>query len=377
MTDDTIPAPTPAEPARPSPPTEPSSALRIGVLVLAAIATGGALWALRTILTPLALAIFLLLMIDGLARGLADRVRWMPKRAALPVAIVLIVAIFAGAIWTVAQNAAQFTHQAGGYTGKLNNLMAALAARAGVAEPPTLDDLLADADPARAVGMIAGGLRRGGEVAVFVLIYLGFLIAARQGFPGKVRSLFADGRERSEADRLFERIRTGVESYVLGQTIIAGIIAAASAAIMAGLGLQHVFFWTFLIFLASYIPVVGGAVGVLIPPLFSLLQFNDMVRPVVMLVGLEVLHLAVGQVLQPRLHGKNLNLDPVVVVLSLAFWSLIWGVAGAFLSIPLTVIAMAILAEFPSTRWLAVLLSSDGKPYQDAEPSEVERVLKG
>ena len=57
--------------------------------------------------------------------------------------------------------------------------------------------------------------------------------------------------------------------------------------------------------------------------------------------------MAVGQVLQPRLHGKNLNLDPVVVVLSLAFWSLIWGVAGAFLSIPLTVIAMAILAEFP------------------------------
>lgn len=346
-------------------PREGWSGVRIGVLVLAAIATGGALWALRTILTPLALAVFLLLMIDGLSRALSQRVAWLHKRASLPVAIVIIVALFAGAIWTVADNAGQFTHQAGGYTIRLNQIIGQMATRAGVDAPPTLDDLLENANPGRVVGMIAGGLRRGGEIAVFVLIYLGFLIASGQGFPAKVRSLFSDGSDLVEADRLFERIRVGVESYVWGQTLIAGIIAAASAAIMAALGLQHVFFWTFLIFLASYIPVVGGAVGVLIPPLFSLLQFNDLTRPVIMLIGLEALHLVVGQVLQPRLHGKNLNLDPVVVVLSLAFWSLIWGVAGAFLSIPLTVIAMAILAEFPSTRWLAVLLSSDGKPYQD------------
>jgi len=204
-------------------------------------------------------------------------------------------------------------------------------------------------------------------VAVFVLIYLGFLIAARRGFPNKLHSLVTGAAEGLEADRLFERIRTGVESYVWGQSIIAGIIALASAAIMTVLGLQHVVFWAFLIFLASFIPVIGGAVGVLIPPLFGLLQFSDIARPIIMLVGLELLHIAVGQVLQPRLHGKNLNLDPVVVVLALAFWSLIWGVAGAFLSIPLTVIAMAVLAEFRSTRWIAVLLSSDGQPYAEVD----------
>jgi predicted PurR-regulated permease PerM len=65
------------------------------------------------------------------------------------------------------------------------------------------------------------------------------------------------------------------------------------------------------------------------------------------------------------MQGKNLNLDPVVVLLSLAFWSLIWGVPGAFLSTPLTVMAMAVLAEFSPTRWIAVLLSRDGKPYSD------------
>lgn len=321
---------------------------------------------MRSILTPLALAIFLLLMIDGLARGLAQRVAWLPKRAALPVAIVFIVVVFAAAIWAVADNAAHFAREAPGYSARLNGLMGEMAARSGVQAPPTVDDLLADASPAKVVAAVAGGLRRGGEVAVFVLIYLGFLIAARRGFPHKLHSLVT-GAEGLEADRLLERIRTGVESYVWGQTIIAGIIAAASAAIMALLGLKHLVFWAFLIFLASFIPVIGGAVGVLIPPLFALLQFSDLARPLAMLVGLELLHIAVGQVLQPRLHGRNLNLDPVVVVLALAFWSLIWGVAGAFLSIPLTVICMAVLAEFESTRWIAVLLSSDGQPYPETE----------
>jgi predicted PurR-regulated permease PerM len=341
-----------------------AAAARVALMVLAALGVGLALWALRSILTPLALAIFLLLMIDGLARGMAERLPWLPKRAALPVAITVIVVVFAGAIWAVADNAAHFARQAGGYSSRLNLLIGEVAGRAGVGAPPTLDDLMADASPAHVVAIIAGGLRRGGETAVFVLIYLGFLIAARKGFPDKLHTLFA-GAEGLEADRLLERMRTGVESYIWGQTIIAAIIAVASAAIMEALGLEHVGFWTFLIFLASYIPVIGGAIGVLVPPLFGLLQFNEIWRPVVMLIGLELLHITVGQVLQPRLHGKNLNLDPVVVVLSLAFWSLIWGVAGAFLSIPLTVIAMAVLAEFDSTRWIAVLLSSDGRPYPE------------
>jgi AI-2 transport protein TqsA len=55
------------------------------------------------------------------------------------------------------------------------------------------------------------------------------------------------------------------------------------------------------------------------------------------------------------------------VLFALAFWTVVWGVTGAFLSTPLTVIAMAILAEFKGTRPIAVLLSGDGKPYSDLD----------
>jgi predicted PurR-regulated permease PerM len=60
--------------------------------------------------------------------------------------------------------------------------------------------------------------------------------------------------------------------------------------------------------------------------------------------------------------GDSLNLSAVVVLLALAIWGAIWGIAGAFLAAPLTVMLMIVLAQFPSTRWIAILLSADGKP---------------
>ena len=79
------------------------------------------------------------------------------------------------------------------------------------------------------------------------------------------------------------------------------------------------------------------------------------------------MHFTVSHVVQPRMQGQSLNIDPIVVLLSLAFWGAIFGLTGAFLSTPLTVIIMAICAEFPAARGVAVLLSDDGKPY--ARPS--------
>jgi predicted PurR-regulated permease PerM len=54
-------------------------------------------------------------------------------------------------------------------------------------------------------------------------------------------------------------------------------------------------------------------------------------------------------------------------LLGLTFWGVLWGLPGAFLSTPLTVTVMALLAEHPEMRWAAVILSSDGKPFADEE----------
>jgi predicted PurR-regulated permease PerM len=67
-------------------------------------------------------------------------------------------------------------------------------------------------------------------------------------------------------------------------------------------------------------------------------------------------------ILLAAIQGKSLNLDPVVLLLSLGFWGAIRGVTGVLLSTPLTLTAMVIMAQFPGSRWIAVLLSGDGDP---------------
>lgn len=342
-------------------------ALKLSNIVIAVILAGFALWALRRILEPFVLSIFLLIMVDGLSHAIQKRAPRVPGWAALTAALALIVGSIGLTIWLTADNAADFAAQAPRYTARLDDLLFLGAQHLGLSNTPTVASLLREANPARYAGEVAGALGHFGEGAVFSLIYLGFLVASRHGFAGKVAEMFPATGERAEAERIFARIRKGVESYIWVQTVVGVAITGLSAVLMLAMGLSHVPFWCVLIFMTNYIPAIGAAVGVLFPAVFGLVEFDEVWRAIVLIGGLEAVHFAVSHVLQPRLQGRSLNVDPIVVLLALALWGAIWGVVGAFLSTPLTVVAMAILAEFRETRPLAVLLSSDGRPYADLE----------
>ena len=341
------------------------STLKVGVIILATIATGFTMWALRLILEPFVLALFLLIMVDGMARALRHRVPGFPRRAAMPSAIATIVAIFVATFWVASDNAAAFAAQSAVYTTRINILLSDWAGRFGLHVTPTLASLIHQVNPERFVGLVAKGLSHFAEAVVFILIYLGFLIASRRGFEAKVRGLFPETGQIDEAAKVFNRIRQGVESYLWVQTVVGVIITGASAVLMAATGLSHIPFWCLIIFLANYIPAIGAAIGVLFPAAFGLVEFDGIVRFLLLLGGLEAVHFTVSHVIQPRMQGQSLNLDPIVILLALAFWGAVWGLVGAFLSTPLTVMAMAILAEFKGGRPIAILLSSDGRPYDE------------
>ena len=147
-----------------------------------------------------------------------------------------------------------------------------------------------------------------------------------------------------------------------------------SWAIMAGLGLDNALFLAFLVFLAAYVPILGPAAAVVFPTLLALLQFDLTWRPVAIFGGLQIMVIAIDNVLLPRLQGDRLDVEPVVVLLSLGFWSLIFGLTGALLSTPLTVVVIAMAAETPRLRWLAVALSSHGHTHIRApRPGRRER----
>ena len=352
---------------------------RNALVIIAVVVAGAAFLWLRGILTPLALAIFLMVMIDGFARMLHDKLKLSPN-AALPVAILLSIVILGLTAYVVADNAGGFANELVGYGPRLNGIIAKAYGAFGYATPPTLDQLLGKLNPESYFGAIADSLKGFATTAILVLIYLGFLLASRQGFARKSHHLFPGEESRAEAAQMFQRISDGIERYLWIQTVTCGMIAIASWVIMAIIGLDNAVFWAFLIFIVGFIPIIGGAVGILVPPIFALVQFDGWSQAIWLLIGLQTVNFLVGNVVYPRMQGRSLNIDPVVVLLSLAFWGAIWGFPGMFLSTPLTVTAMVILAQFPSSHWVAVLLSGDGDPFGGegiAAREEAEAAMAG
>ena len=79
------------------------------------------------------------------------------------------------------------------------------------------------------------------------------------------------------------------------------------------------------------------------------------------LLALTALQFAIGNFLDPYMMGNSLNLSPFAILISLAVWSELWGVPGAFLAVPITAILTIVFSEFPGTRPIAVLLSRGGR----------------
>ncbi len=344
------------------PTAAPSSTARNALILIAVVASGFALYALQAILTPLALALFLMVIIDGFSRVLRQRLPNLSETLAFVLAIALTVVAFVGAAALVAADAGQFLGQLVTNLPRLNKVIAEVGPHVGLHAAPTVDELLRQLDPVRYVGAIAQALQGFASESVLVMIYLGFLFASRPGLRHKLERLFPESEERQNAQAAFMHIRNGIERYLWVQTVSGLIIAIGSGVVIAAVGMDDALFWAFLVLVASYVPIIGGLAGMILPCLFALVSFDAHWHAAALFAGLSVINFGVGNIMLPKMQGRSLNLDAVVILLALSFWGLVWGIAGMFLSTPLTVTLMVVAEQFPGAKWLAILLSSDGDP---------------
>ncbi len=110
-------------------------------------------------------------------------------------------------------------------------------------------------------------------------------------------------------------------------------------------------------FLLNFIPSVGSIIAVLLPAPVLFLQYGFGVNFFVVLGLMIALEFTIGNLIEPRFLGDGMDLHPVVVIASLIFWSLVWGVPGAFLSVPITASIKIILSKIKHTRPVAELLA--------------------
>jgi len=359
-------APLEADDARSSLTTLPGqAAVRAAIVFIAVVVAGVLVRIFQEFLAPLVVAVFLMLLIDALSRDLDNRFPEIPRLARGVSAGVLIIAGFTAVILLLVVQGPPFALQFAAIEPKLNGVIGQMMRMAGQA-PLTVHEMLRGADPVRLLGPILGAARGGIVFFGFAMIYLGFLAAARRDFSIKLDRLYDTPRHRDRARRVIASVRNAVEHYVRLVTFKALLIAIVAFGVMTALGINFGLFVAFLVFLSAFVPVVGAFAGAMIPALVALAQFGDLTHPAIIIGGLGGAVFLIDNVLMPKLQGDDLNIDPLLVLISIGFWGLMLGPTGALLSTPLSFMVMAVASEFEGARWLAILISKDGQPLKDA-----------
>lgn len=194
-----------------------------------------------------------------------------------------------------------------------------------------------------------------------VIVYMIFLFVEQSTFHKKFAELFPNKAQHKKMRFILTSIDENMKKYLFMKTLISGITGIISYIWMYMLGLEFAGIWAFVIFILSYIPTIGAIIGCGLPILFAIVMgatLNEIILIALGLIGLQILF---GNIIEPKLTGKTLNLSTLAILINLVFWGLIWGVAGMFFSVPLLVATFIITAQFDSTRWVAILLSADGK----------------
>jgi len=197
--------------------------------------------------------------------------------------------------------------------------------------------------------------------ASMVLIYLIFLLIEESTFSRKLKAMYPDENRHKKMKSLIKKIDKSISSYIAVKTMSSLLTGVLSCIVLIIIGVDSPIFWAFLIFILNFIPTIGSLIATLFPTVFALLQFGELTPAILVITIVGAIQLAVGNLVEPKIMGNSLNISPLVVLLTLTLWGLLWGITGMLLSVPITVILIIIMAEFDETRPIAILLSRKGE----------------
>ncbi len=346
--------------------------------VVTGIAAGMALlYFLRSILIPVVVAFVLAILVDALVRWIVRRWPSAPGWGVAALAGTIIGGSAFSAIYVVARGGVEIVQQGPALIARLEQLVAETGRSLGLDQTIHLSTLIGQISVPQIAGDVLAGLQGVVSGLFLMIVYFGFMLASRARIAPKIRNIAATSDRAQAIKAGMARVATDIETYVWVQTLTGIMLAGVSGVIMVAVGLDNALFWTIVLFLLSFIPIVGVTVGSVAPALFALLQFPTLWQAAIVFGGIQVAAFVVGNLIYPRMQADTQNIDPVATILALSFWGFLWGIPGAFLAVPLTLMLMIVCGEFENTRWVAVLLSNDGRPTFGHPSGSPSRIASG
>ena len=331
----------------------------LGILVI--VVLGIVARELQSILLPFVIAVFLSIIFGPLVTELKKKK--VPTFVALLAVLLSIACILFLTALVISSSVDSFVKEVPKYQGRLMSLGSSIA--------QSIKDLAAQLNvrleevniqQAFQLSSITSALASG--IGSFfnlltnlflVLLFMVFILAGTGELTVKIRKAFPP----DQADRIVEVIdKVGNRSrrYLVTKTLISIATGALTFLILWILGVDFPLVWGFLTFVLNFIPNLGSLIAIFLPFTLSLLQFDSLGVPFLVLVFLSATQMLLGNILEPRLMAARLNLSPLVILVSLIFWGWLWGIVGMILAVPIMVTARIIFEDIEILRPISVFM---------------------
>lgn len=219
--------------------------------------------------------------------------------------------------------------------------------------------LLESLDPGlamRFVAILLSGLKKVLTDGFMIILTVIFILLEASGFPAKLNAALANPEK---AVVFFEKFNKNLQRYIVIKTLTSLATGIAITIWMVILGVDYPFLWGFLAFVLNFIPTIGSILAAIPTALLALVQLGSGYMLLV-LIGYLVVNVLIGNFIEPKVMGRGLGLSTLVVFLSLVFWGYIFGPVGMLLAVPLTMIVKIALGSSEETKWISIMLGSDG-----------------
>jgi len=310
-----------------------------------------------SILTPILLSFFIAII-------LVQPILWLRSKGVnhtLAIIIVLIstIAIFGGIGMVIGTSINNFVSDAPIYANKLrellNDLLTSLNTQGINISPDRWQGII---DPGKIMNYTASllsdfGALMGNTMLIFFIVV--FVLLERNSLRLKAEIIAENYNNNLN---VLTTIINSIRTYLGLKTMISLVTGIFIWLWLLIFGVKYAMLWGLIAFLLNYIPNIGSIIAGIPTVLFALVQLG-LGGAGWTILGYLIVNMVVGNVVEPRLMGRKMELSTLIVFLSLIFWGFILGTVGMFLAIPLTMTFKIMLDQNPKTQWLSILLGSD------------------
>ena len=190
--------------------------------------------------------------------------------------------------------------------------------------------------------------------AFLILLTTLFILGEAAVFSDKLHLALG---ERNRVLPAFAKIGESINRYIALKALISLGTGVTIMLLLTLIGVDYPVLWGLLAFLLNFVPNIGSIIAAVPAVLLAVVQLGyvEAALTAASYFGVNTLF---GNLIEPKVMGRRLDLSTLVVWISLVFWGWILGPVGMLLSVPLTMVVKIALESVEETRWIAILLGS-------------------